>query len=106
MSIVVQVILGSSLARSRRSTRKVTLQIEDSQSSHFGSALNTRIFGMQERRVLEYVTLGDYQTAVGFLLASTPERSSRFYRDALCTIAMAVRSHLLHYRQLFPFSCF
>ena len=45
---------------------------------------------MQERRVLEYVTLGDYQTAVGFLLASTPERSSRFYRDALCTIAMAV----------------
>lgn len=41
--------------------------------------------------MLEYVTLGDYQTAVGFLLASTPERSSRFYRDALCTIAMAVR---------------
>lgn len=40
---------------------------------------------------MEYVTLGDYQTAVGFLLASTPERSSRFYRDALCTIAMAVR---------------
>jgi len=45
---------------------------------------------VQERRVLEYITLGDNQTAVGFLLASAPERSTRFYRDALCTIALAV----------------
>ena len=37
------------------------------------------------------MALGDYQTAVGFLLASAPERSSRFYRDALCTMALAVR---------------
>jgi hypothetical protein len=45
---------------------------------------------VQERRVLEYITLGDNQTAVGFLLASAPDRSTRFYRDALCTIALAV----------------
>lgn len=40
--------------------------------------------------MLEYVVLGDYQTAVGFLLASTPEKSARYYRDALCTLALAV----------------
>jgi hypothetical protein len=40
--------------------------------------------------VIEYVSLGDFQTAVGFLLASTPERSIRYYRDALCTLALAV----------------
>ena len=40
---------------------------------------------------MEYITLGDNQTAVGFLLASAPDRSTRFYRDALCTIALAVR---------------
>ena len=45
---------------------------------------------MQERRMCEYVTLGDFQTAVGFLLASTPDRSARYYRDALCTLALAV----------------
>jgi hypothetical protein len=39
--------------------------------------------------VLEYVSLGDYQTAVGFLLASPPDRSTRYYRDALCTLGMA-----------------
>lgn len=39
--------------------------------------------------MIEYVALGDYQTAVGFLLASTPERSARYYRDALCTLALA-----------------
>lgn len=39
--------------------------------------------------MIEYVALGDYQTAVGFLLASAPERSSRYYRDALCTLALA-----------------
>ena len=41
--------------------------------------------------MVEYVSLGDFQTAVGFLLASTPERSIRYYRDALCTLALAVR---------------
>lgn len=41
--------------------------------------------------MLEYITVGDYQTAVGFLLASTPDRSARYYRDALCTLALAVR---------------
>ncbi|KAK9829709.1 hypothetical protein WJX72_007460 [[Myrmecia] bisecta] len=47
---------------------------------------------LQERRVIEYVVLGDFQTAVGFLLASTPERSARYYRDALCTLALAAAS--------------
>ena len=45
---------------------------------------------MQEKRVIEYVALGDFATAVGFLLASTPEKSARYYRDALCTLALAV----------------
>ena len=49
---------------------------------------------MQEKRVLEYVALGDYATAVGFLLASTPEKSAQYYRDALCTLALAVRHFL------------
>ena len=40
--------------------------------------------------MLEYVALGDFQTAVGYLLASTPEKSARYYRDALCTLALAV----------------
>ena len=40
--------------------------------------------------MLEYVVLRDFQTAVGFLLASTPEKSARYYRDALCTLALAV----------------
>ena len=40
--------------------------------------------------MIEYVALGDYSTAVGFLLASTPEKSARYYRDALCTLALAV----------------
>lgn len=44
---------------------------------------------LQERRMLEYVVLGDYQTAVAFLLASSPERSARYYRDAMCTVALA-----------------
>jgi hypothetical protein len=44
---------------------------------------------LQEKRVLEYVALGDFQTAVGFLLASPPDRSQRYYRDALCTLGMA-----------------
>lgn len=35
---------------------------------------------LQDRRLLEYVCLGDYKTAVGFLLASAPEASTRYYR--------------------------
>ena len=38
---------------------------------------------------MEYMALGDYQTAVGFLLAAAPERSARYYRDALCALALA-----------------
>ena len=44
--------------------------------------------------MIEYVALGDFQTAVGFLLASTPEKSIRYYRDALCTLALAVSPSL------------
>ena len=51
--------------------------------------------GRQELRVIEYVALGDYETAVGHLLASAPEKSARYYRDALCTLALAVRATLL-----------
>lgn len=55
--------------------------------------MNRRIFedseDLQEKRVLEYVSLGDFQTAVGFLLASPPDRSQRYYRDALCVLGMA-----------------
>lgn len=32
---------------------------------------------LTERRLLEYVVLGDNQTAVAFLLASAPDRSAR-----------------------------
>lgn len=45
--------------------------------------------------MIEYVSLGDFQTAVGFLLASTPEKSIRYYRDALCTLALAVSHQLM-----------
>ncbi|KAL4425017.1 hypothetical protein ABPG77_001795 [Micractinium sp. CCAP 211/92] len=55
--------------------------------------MSRRIFegseDLQEKRVLEYVALGDFQTAVGFLLASPPDRSQRYYRDALCVLGMA-----------------
>jgi hypothetical protein len=44
---------------------------------------------VQERRMVEYVSLGDYQSAVGFLLALPPDRSAPYYRDALCTLALA-----------------
>ena len=43
--------------------------------------------------MLEYVAMGDHATAVAFLLAATPERSARYYRDALCTLALAVSGH-------------
>jgi hypothetical protein len=39
--------------------------------------------------VLEYVVLGDFQTAVAFLLASAPEASVRYYRDVVCTVVLA-----------------
>ena len=55
----------------------------------------TECVAAQERRVVEYVSLGDFQTAVGFLLASTPEKSIRYYRDALCTLALAVSMQLM-----------
>ena len=42
-----------------------------------------------ERRLLEYVVLGDLQTAVAFLLASPPEPTARYYRDAAMTMALA-----------------
>lgn len=50
----------------------------------------------QERRTLEHVVLADYNTAVGFLLAAAPDQSSRFYRNALNTYALAVRQHSLN----------
>lgn len=39
--------------------------------------------------MIEYCVLGDFETAVGFLFASAPDRSARYYRDALCTLALA-----------------
>jgi len=42
--------------------------------------------------VIEYVALGDYEAAVGHLLASAPDKSARYYRDALCTLALAARA--------------
>ncbi len=39
--------------------------------------------------MLEYVVLGDFQTAVAFLLASAPEASVRYYRDVVCTVVLA-----------------
>ncbi|CAD7702710.1 unnamed protein product [Ostreobium quekettii] len=44
---------------------------------------------LQDHRMLEYVCLGDYPTAVGFLLASAPEASTRYYRDSLCALALS-----------------
>ncbi|GBF90134.1 hypothetical protein Rsub_03267 [Raphidocelis subcapitata] len=44
---------------------------------------------MQERRVLEYVSLGDAHTAVALLLSSPPERSEVYYRFAAMTLALA-----------------
>ena len=42
--------------------------------------------------MIEYVALGDYEAAVGHLLASAPDKSARYYRDALCTLALAARA--------------
>mmetsp|Transcript_7354 Transcript_7354/g.20760 ORF Transcript_7354/g.20760 Transcript_7354/m.20760 type:complete len:1627 (+) Transcript_7354:108-4988(+) len=54
-----------------------------------GAASTLSADSLQAQQVLEYVTLGDFQTAVGFLLASTPEQTSRYFRNALCTISLA-----------------
>ena len=59
--------------------------------SSCGTCAQRKQMSDQELRVIEYVVLGDYETAVGHLLASTPEKSARYYRDALCTLALAVR---------------
>ena len=44
---------------------------------------------LQERRVIEQIALGDFQSAVGLLLSSPPVGSSKFYRDAVCALGMA-----------------
>jgi len=66
---------------------------EATERSNWHSKLSRRIFEMseslQEKRVLEFLSLGDLQAAVGFLLSSPPGTSARFYRDALCTLGMA-----------------
>ncbi|GIL67204.1 hypothetical protein Vafri_20629, partial [Volvox africanus] len=56
--------------------------------AHSGAVLDMGL-EQQERRLLEYMSVGDLQTAVAFLLASSPENSARYYRDALCTLALA-----------------
>lgn len=43
--------------------------------------------------MLEYVVLGDFPTAVAFLLASEPEPTARYYRDALVTVALAAAAN-------------
>ena len=61
--------------------------------SGWHAKLNRRTYeaseSLQEKRVLELLSLGDLHAAVGFLLSSPPGRSARFYRDALCTLGMA-----------------
>lgn len=42
-----------------------------------------------EKCMIELVSLGDIETAVSIQLASTPDISKRFYRDALCSLGMA-----------------
>ena len=64
-----------------------------SERSGWHKKMSRRVFegseSLQEKRVLEYLSLGDLHAAVGFLLASPPSQSARFYRDALCTLGMA-----------------
>lgn len=42
-----------------------------------------------EKYMIELICLGDIETAVSIQLASTPNLSKRFYRDALCSLGMA-----------------
>jgi hypothetical protein len=44
---------------------------------------------LQERRMLELISLGDYQGAVGLLLSTPPNNTARYYRDALCALGLA-----------------
>ena len=44
---------------------------------------------LYDRRILEYVAVGDYEMAVGLAMASPPARSLAFYRNSLLTIAAA-----------------
>ena len=69
------------------------LQIVMAVLTGFGVAPFSLCLYTQEKRMLEYVAMGDHATAVAFLLAATPERSARYYRDALCTLALAVSHH-------------
>jgi hypothetical protein len=48
---------------------------------------------------LRYVVLGDFSTAVAFLLASSPEKSGRYYRDALVTAALAAAANARQQQQ-------
>lgn len=60
-------------------------------------AMNRSLFDsdqLMERRLLEYVVLGDLQTAVAFLLAAAPEHSVRYYRSAVCSLALAATASL------------
>ena len=54
---------------------------EASERSRWHEGMGRRLFEdneeLQEKRVLRYVALIDFQAAVGFLLASPPERTSR-----------------------------
>jgi hypothetical protein len=42
-----------------------------------------------EKCMIELLALGDIETAVSIQLATTPDISKRFYRDALCSLGMA-----------------
>ena len=48
---------------------------------------------LQEQRMLELVSLGDFAAAVELLLSSPPACDSRYYRDALCTLGLACACH-------------
>jgi hypothetical protein len=49
-------------------------------------------------RILEYVSVGDYDMAVGLAMASPPARSLSFYRNSLLTIAAAGATRFQHER--------
>lgn len=84
---------GGSSSGGRRLWEEGLELAEARERSGWHEQMSRRVFenseDLQEKRVLEYVALGDFQTAVGFLLASPPGRSTRYYRDALCTLGMA-----------------
>eukprot|EP00878_Enallax_costatus_P014287 GHUV01014945.1.p1 GENE.GHUV01014945.1~~GHUV01014945.1.p1 ORF type:complete len:500 (+),score=179.13 GHUV01014945.1:122-1621(+) len=60
-------------------------------------ALSGQVFESEsvlERRLLEYVVLGDYATAVAFLLSTPPESSVSYYRSVVCALALAASASL------------